>query len=112
MSPRAREHAAIEKPGPDADHLRRRVRELLSPSRVPLAWLSLATMLTVLLLHTWNGSDIWDHLSLGSRILETGRFQPDDALLIKQESYVNVYWLFQIICETLYRAGGVVGVSL
>lgn len=75
-------------------------------------WLCVGLLAALLLLSAWQGPDIFGHIYLGERVLETGKAQPADNLILKQPSYVNVYWMFQVTVAAVYRFGGVVGVTL
>jgi hypothetical protein len=75
-------------------------------------WGCLALLTILLLFSAWQGPDIYGHIHLGQKILETGKAQPADGLILKQPSYVNVYWLFQVAVAAVYGMGGVVGVTL
>lgn len=75
-------------------------------------WAAVAVLLVLLLASSWQGPDIFFHLYLGKQVVETGRAQPPTNLLADQPHYVNVYWLFQVICHLLYKTGGVTAVSL
>jgi hypothetical protein len=79
---------------------------------ITIAWIVLGTLLTLLLCFVWQGPDIFYHLYLGRRILETHSASPPDQLLIQQPTFVNLYWLFQLLVFAFYRLGGVVAASL
>lgn len=76
------------------------------------AWGAVFLLLGLLVMCGWQGPDIFYHLFLGKAVLETGAFQPADPLIAQQPGYVNIYWLFQIVCHGLFAAGGIHGVSL
>ncbi len=82
------------------------------PMLALLAWGAAFLLLVLLAACAWQGPDIFYHLFLGQRVLETGAFQPTDSLLGQQPHYVNIYWLFQIVCQGLFAAGGIYAVSL
>ncbi len=77
-----------------------------------MAWVLIGTLLALLLCFVWQGPDIFYHLYLGQRMLETGSAAPPDQLLVQQPTFVNVYWLFQLIVLAAYRLGGVIAASL
>jgi len=77
-----------------------------------LAWIALGGLFVLLLCHQWFGPDIWYHLYLGGRILQTASVQPTDHLILHQASYVNTYWLFQVAVRGLFALGGIYAVSL
>ena len=77
-----------------------------------VAWGALLLFLAILLLSSWQGPDIFYHLELGKRVLQTGHAQPPEQLLRIQPRYVNVYWLYQVVNQSLYAMGGPVAVSL
>jgi len=76
------------------------------------AWGAAFLLLVSLVMCAWQGPDIFYHLFLGRQVLATGAFQPSDQLLAQQPHYVNIYWLFQVVCQGLFVAGGMYGVSL
>jgi hypothetical protein len=76
-----------------------------------LSSLALLTLLLVLSAYNWTGPDIWYHLYLGRRVLETFSVQPTDNLIVQQASFINIYWLFEVICQTVYSWSGPLGVS-
>ena len=65
----------------------------------------------VLSAYDWISPDIWFHLYLGRRILETFSVQPGDQLILQQASFVNIYWLFQMTCQAVFSLSGTVGLS-
>ncbi len=82
---------------------------LATPDLVNLHRLSLIVImvgLAVLSLQAFAGPDIWYHLFLGRQIFETGTASPSDHLLIEQTHFVNIYWLFQVLCYGAYKLGG------
>ena len=72
-----------------------------------LAWAAVALLFVLLLCHQWFAPDIWYHLYLGGRILETHRAQPSDHLILQQPGFVNFYWLFQLAVRGVYGIGGI-----
>jgi hypothetical protein len=76
------------------------------------AWGAAGILLLVLACAAWLGPDIFYHLHLGRRVLETRSFQPPDEVLAIQPSYRNVYWLFQVVVYAAWSAGGVVAAGL
>ena len=76
-----------------------------------LAWVCVLGLSLVLLWHEWFGPDIWYHLFLGRRIIQTGHVQPTDLLILQQSGFINVYWLFQIASYEVYSLGGLIGLS-
>lgn len=58
------------------------------------------------------GSDIWFHLYLGDRVLETFSADPPDQLVLQGRNNVNFYWLYQIVVRGFYALGGAPAVRL
>jgi len=75
-------------------------------------WGAVGLLGLFLLWSAWQGPDIFYHLALGQRVLQTGEPQPPEALLATQPGYVNIYWLFQVVAHGIYGALGPAGVSL
>ena len=66
----------------------------------------------ILLLHTWSAPDIWYHRSWDA---ESSKPIPPNLRILcsfKNTQFINVYWLFQVICVGVYRLLGVLGVTL
>ncbi|MDM7916693.1 MAG: hypothetical protein QUU85_15725, partial [Candidatus Eisenbacteria bacterium] len=76
------------------------------------AWGAVLLLLVLLLFTAWQGPDIFYHLALGQKVLETGRPQPPEIVLATQPAYVNVYWLFQVVCAGIFGLAGPVGLTL
>ncbi len=76
-----------------------------------VGWAAAAALLLLLLCNEWYGPDIWYHLYLGGRILETHTAQPPDRLLAPPPLFVNLYWLFQLIVRGGFALAGIHGVS-
>jgi len=77
-----------------------------------LPWLSVAVLLVLLLCHQWFGPDIWYHLYLGERVARTLTAQPPDNLILHQQGFLNLYWMFQLAIRGAYALGGIVAVSV
>src|SRR5689334_17755617 len=75
----------------------------------PFATLFLGLIL--LLCHSWQGPDIWYHLTWGRDIFTTGSFLPQVHVLLPQPIAANNYWLFQLLTFGLYSLGGIIAVS-
>lgn len=90
-----------------------RARDATADRRIArLAAAALLLLLLALASAAWQGPDVFYHLFLGKRILAGAGFQPDGGPLAEQPQYVNLYWLYQVVLEGLFRAGGVVAASL
>jgi hypothetical protein len=76
------------------------------------AWAAVAVPFVLLLCHEWFGPDIWYHLYLGRRIAQTFVPQPPDNLILWQPSFINLYWLFQLVVWGAYTLGRLYAVSL
>ena len=76
-----------------------------------VAWAAIAALFVLLSCHEWFAPDIWYHLYLGDRILETHRAQPPDRLLLQQAGFIKFYWLFQLIVRAVFAIGAVPAVS-
>jgi hypothetical protein len=72
-----------------------------------MPWLFAALAAASFTARGWTGPDLWRYLAVGSRIASTFSAQPELPLLIRQEGYVNFYWLFQVTLFELNRIGGV-----
>lgn len=73
-------------------------------------WLPLAAsflFLTLALCHSWQGPDIWYHLTWGRQIVEYGRIWPHQQTLLVQPVPANVYWIFQAALYTAFKFGGI-----
>ncbi len=77
-----------------------------------LAWAAITALAVLLLCHQWSSPDIWYHLYLGQRIVETHAAQPSDGLILQQPGFVNLYWLFQLAVRGCYAAGGIPAVDV
>lgn len=71
---------------------------------------ALLILLGLLCFHIWHGPDIAYHLALGRAILEQKTISPSSTLLMKQPSYVNIYWFFQLITWFFFSVGGMWGI--
>jgi len=86
----------------------------MTPTPRALCWLSwgaVAAAFVLLLCHEWFGPDIWYHLYLGSRIAQSFQAQPLDNLILRQPSFLNFYWLFQLLVWGAYSLGRIYAVS-
>lgn len=81
------------------------------PSIVRVGWAGCAVFLALLSCYLWDGPDIFFHLFLGRRILETGQVQPQDLLILRQSGFINLYWLFQLVVTSIYKLAQVPGVT-
>lgn len=86
-------------------------RSPLTPGLTGIFIIPPLALLLVLLWHTWPDPDIWYHLTLGRGVVEHHSFQPPDNLILHQESYTNLYWLFQLAVWGAFRIAGVTGVT-
>lgn len=77
-----------------------------------VAWGAILLLLVIFLCASWQGPDIFYHLNLGKQVLSTGHPQPPESVLRVQPRYVNIYWLYQIVNQGLFAAGGSIAVSL
>jgi hypothetical protein len=81
------------------------------PWVVRCGWAGCALLLAALSCYLWVGPDIFTHLFLGSRILETVQVQPTDHLILRQNNFINIYWLFQLLVTLIYRATHIPGLT-
>ena len=72
----------------------------------------LALLVAALSIHTVANPDLWYHLTLGQKILTSGRFQPHESLIMVPPNFVNFYWLFQIICTLVMKSFGLGGIAV
>ncbi len=72
----------------------------------------LAILFVLFLIHPWVGPDIWYHLSIGRSVWENKAAMPPNLTVLNQPGFVNFYWLFQLICFSIYQTGGHVVLSL
>jgi hypothetical protein len=79
-------------------------------ARTALVWLLPGSLLLLVFTTNNYGPDLWYHLFLGQRIIETGEFQPSDFLIREMPGYLNLYWLFQLILRGLWAIGDFYGI--
>lgn len=77
-----------------------------------LPWVLAFLWLSVLLLHSWYGPDIWYHLTWGREVAMKHILVPEQHTLLQQPVPSNPYWLFQIVGFWLYRIGDIYLLSL
>ena len=43
--------------------------------------------------------------------METGQVQPTDHLILRQNDFINIYWLFQLLVTLIHRATHIPGLT-